>query len=286
MLFLGLALISLVGFVLLGNWQLERRVWKLDLIERVEQRAHADAVSAPVRAEWSAVTRDAAEYRRVWVSGQFLQNANTQVVAATELGSGYWVLTPLQRPDGTLVLINRGYIGQGESPAPVPEGQVRLEGLLRISEPGGAYLRDNDPDADRWYSRDVAAIAEAKGYGQGRPLAPYFIDADAAQPGSPGSAAVSAEPAGGPVGGLTVITFHNSHLVYALTWYGMALLMVVAAGLIGRGLLRDWRGAVGRRKSEVGRLTRNPLGRVLLAWGSGTWKPGSMHCGYCRWILP
>lgn len=249
-LFLGLALVSLVGFVLLGNWQLERRVWKLDLIERVEQRAHADAVSAPVRAEWPSVTRDTAEYRRVWLVGHFLPGANTLVVAATELGSGYWVLTPLQRRDGTLVLINRGYLGQGESPAPVPEGQVRVEGLLRISEPGGAYLRDNDPDADRWYSRDVAAIARTRGLNENA-VAPYFIDADARQPGSPGSAEVSAEPTEGPVGGLTVITFHNSHLVYALTWYGMALLMVVAAGLIGRGLLRDRRGAAGRRTSDV-----------------------------------
>jgi surfeit locus 1 family protein len=34
-----------------------------------------------------------------------------------------------------------------------------------------------------------------------------------------------------PVAGLTVINFHNSHLVYAITWYGLAM-MVIAAGFI------------------------------------------------------
>jgi surfeit locus 1 family protein len=36
-----------VGFIALGNWQLERRLWKLDLIEKVETRVHAPAESAP-----------------------------------------------------------------------------------------------------------------------------------------------------------------------------------------------------------------------------------------------
>ena len=65
-------------------------------------------------------------------------------------------------------------------------------------------------------------------------VAPYFIDAEAT-PRAADEAAAS--PAGGgsgfaPVGGLTVITFHNSHLVYAITWYTLAL-MVAGATWIG-----------------------------------------------------
>src|SRR3546814_6228890 len=55
---------------------------------------------------------------------------------------------------------------------------VRVTGLLRMSEPGGAFLHHNDPDNGRWYSRDVAAIAAAQGLA-GTKVAPYFIDADA-----------------------------------------------------------------------------------------------------------
>jgi len=85
---------------------------------------------------------------------------------------------------------------------------------MRMSEPGGAFLRANDPAAGRWYSRDVAAIAAAQGLG---PVAPYFVDADATE-----------NPGGLPVGGLTVIAFPNNHLIYALTWFGMAILLAGA----------------------------------------------------------
>ena len=80
-----------------------------------------------------------------------------------------------------------------------------------MSEPGGGFLRANDPAADRWYSRDVAAIAAARGLDE---VAPFFIDAD----GTPGATAP-------PLGGLTVVAFPNNHLLYAFTWFAMALLL-------------------------------------------------------------
>jgi surfeit locus 1 family protein len=46
--------------------------------------------------------------------------------------------------------------------------------------------------------------------------------------------AAGAAAAGGvvaPIGGLTVIAFHNSHLVYAITWYTLALMVAVAIWL-------------------------------------------------------
>lgn len=231
--------LAFVGFVALGNWQLERLEWKRGLIEQVESRVGSPAEEAPQRARWAAVNRQDDEYRHVTVAGEFLSELDTLVVAATELGSGYWVVTPLRRVDGDVVLINRGYIAQGVEPVPPPKGEVRISGLLRITEPGGSVLRDNDPMAGRWYSRDVAAIAAARGI----EAAPYFIDAAANQAGSPGGA--------GPVGGLTVLRFHNNHLVYALTWYGLAL-MVVAAGVL------VWRES---RKVKKRGEPREPRGR-------------------------
>jgi surfeit locus 1 family protein len=64
-------------------------------------------------------------------------------------------------------------------------------------------------------------------------VAPYFIDAEAAPPSNvPQIAAVV------PVAGLTVITFHNSHLVYAITWYTLALMV---AGAIWLGIRNETR---------------------------------------------
>lgn len=202
----ALCLVFALLFGALGVWQVERLRWKLDLIERVEARVAQPAIAAPMISDPSEL-----EYRPVRASGTFLHERETLVQALTERGAGFWVMTPLRTERGT-ILINRGFVpGDRRNAASRPEGQVLVEGLVRLSEPGGRVLRPNRPAEGRWYSRDVDAIATARGLG---PVAPYFIDA-------------GASPAGGlPVGGLTVVRFRNAHLIYALTWFGLAALSI------------------------------------------------------------
>ena len=219
-----LALILFIGFFLLGTWQLDRRQWKLDLIAHVEQQLRQVPVAVPGPATWSSIG-PAESYLPVTVSGRFLHDAETLVQAMTRYGSGYWLLTPLQTDRGFTVFINRGFVGPGHrDPATrqeaLPAGTVVISGLLRLSEPRGRLLQANDAGADRWYSRDVAAMGAARGVEQ-HDLAPYFVDAgDAPNPG------------GWPVGGLTVVEFRNAHLGYALTWYALALMTALGAWLM------------------------------------------------------
>ncbi|YCA77558.1 SURF1 family protein [Cupriavidus sp. JZ107] len=236
-----LAVVAFAGLFALGTWQVERRAWKFDLIERVEARVHAPPVDAPAPERWPLVSAAADEYRHVRVTGTFLHDRETLVQATTALGGGFWVMTPMRMRDGTVVLINRGFVPQefraGESRADnEPSGETTVTGLLRITQTGGGFLRSNDPAADLWYSRDVQAIAAARGLER---VAPYFIDADGDAQQAP---AASGAPRRWPVGGLTVVTFHNSHLVYALTWYGLALMVLGAAWYVGRDELRLRRG--------------------------------------------
>jgi surfeit locus 1 family protein len=213
---LGLAAIAL--FLGLGVWQVRRRAWKLDLIAAVDRHLHAAPVPAPGPDGWGRIApRDV--YTRLSAAGRFDNNRETLVQALTERGPGYWVVTPLRTTSGFTLLVNRGFVPENKArlaTRPLGEiaGPVRVTGLLRLSEPGGRFLRANQPAADRWFSRDVAAIARARRLG---PVAPYFIDADA-----------TPNPGGLPVGGLTVIRFPNNHLGYAITWFGMAALTVWA----------------------------------------------------------
>lgn len=249
----GLAVVALVlfaGFIALGTWQVYRLQWKLALIERVEQRVHAAPVPVPGPDLWPQVTAASDEYRHVHLTGTLLPEFSARVQAVTDLGSGYWLLTPMRMRDGSIVLINRGFIPpttdiSAENPSSsAPE--VSITGLLRISEPGGGFLRHNDPTADRWYSRDVQAIAAARKL---QSVAPYFVDADA------GSEVVVPGSTVRPVGGLTVIAFHNSHLVYALTWYALALMVAGAAFWVMRDARRRANGT--DRKTEDGSHNRH-----------------------------
>ena len=227
---LPLAALLCLVFIALGTWQVERRAWKLDLIARVDQRVRAEPAAPPGPRDWPRVDAAHDEYRRVRLDGRFLDDRPTFVQAVTDLGAGYWVISALRQDDGEVVLVNRGFVDPEARATVAPAlGPATVVGLLRLTEPGGGFLRHNDPAANRWYSRDVAAIAAARGLAR---VAPYFVDAQQ----------VTAPPAAGtvPVPGLTVIAFHNSHLVYALTWYTLAAMSAGAA----------WRSMRGERRGQ------------------------------------
>lgn len=183
--------------------------WKHALVEQIESRVGAAPVPAPATAD------ETDAYRRVFAQGRFLHDRAVLVQASTARGAGYWVMTPFVTEDGSTLLVNRGFVPvERKSGYEQPEGVVRVTGLLRISEPGGGFLRANDPGSSRWYSRDVAAIARAQRLDG--PVAPYFVDAQA------GTAGVY------PVGGLTVLTFPDNHLGYAITWFVLAAMVAAA----------------------------------------------------------
>lgn len=217
------AVCTLVGVLLLtalGVWQLQRRAWKHELMARVEQRLGAPAIDAP---DNHRIDPRDHEYRRVTIRGQYLNDRETLVQAATRLGGGYWVMTPLRTDRGFTVLVNRGFVPRERWQSRTwtrLDGEVTVTGLVRLSEPGGGFLRANQPAQDRWYSRDVSEIARARGLGE---VGRYFIDAEATM-----------VPAA-PVGGLTVVKFNDNHLQYALTWFALALLLACGTFRILRG---------------------------------------------------
>jgi surfeit locus 1 family protein len=232
------------AFVALGIWQLQRLQWKTTLIAQVDQRVHAAPAAAPSQADWARLSKDQDEYRHIRLQGKFLDVPATLVQASTVRGSGYWVLAPFAGQDGGIVMVNRGFVPTGSKPAaPASPLPSEVSGLLRMSEPGGGFLRHNDPVHGRWYSRDVAAIAAARGLSR---VAPYFVDQDAAPQDAQKAAQENASeaeiitrlPAAGatvvPIGGLTVVSFNNNHLVYALTWFAMALMAAGACVFILR----------------------------------------------------
>lgn len=250
----ALALLALVGmalfagFIALGVWQVQRLSWKLDLIERVSQRLAAPPGALPAPAQWRTLDVADHEYQTVRMQGMWLNNKTVLTQASTAFGPGYWVLTPLQMADDTQVLVNRGFVPQDQrtqwlggaaesSLQPAPGSApvtVTVIGLLRKSEPGGGFLRHNNPGEQRWYSRDVAAIAQAQQLSR---VAPFFVDAGLPDPRAAMSDAEHRQTTAqetGPRPGLTVVRFSNTHLVYALTWFGLALMVVGATVVVAR----------------------------------------------------
>lgn len=202
--------------------------WKHDLIARVDRRIHAAPAELPADGRLSSAAPETFDYLRVRLSGVYAASQTALVRASTDLGTGYWVITPLRTDDDRTVWVNRGFVPAGttrqEASAGVPQGKAEVVGLLRSSEPGGSLLQSNKPREERWYSRDVRALSRTRGTGQ---TVPFFVDVQKEDAGRPGSGVP-------PVTGLTVVRFPDNHLQYALTWFALGGLAALGTGLVWR----------------------------------------------------
>jgi len=216
------ALVALAILLTLGTWQMQRLAWKNDLIGRIEARAFGEPGPVPAEADWPRVSPEADEYRRVRLTGTFLhdQEAAVHGLMSASRGQpvqGFYILTPLRLANGSHVMVNRGFVPtELRDPAARAQGQVAGEvtvtGLLRNREERAPFVPENEPARDRWYTRDPAAIAAARGLTR---VSPFLVDADA-----------TPNPGGWPRGGQTALRLPNNHLQYAVTWYGIALTLV------------------------------------------------------------
>lgn len=201
----------------LGAWQVERLFWKQDLIA---QRQAAVAAAPAAMPKSLAEARDM-DFRHVSDEGVFLNDKEIFLGATSEGGGqGYQVLTPLVEPGGRAIFVNRGYIpAELKDPPKRAAGQitgtVRVQGLLRLPPAGKPnwFLPDNRPDLNYWFWVDLPAISAADQLDR---VAPFYIDADA-----------TPNLGGWPKGGVTRLMLPNNHLQYAITWFSLAVALIV-----------------------------------------------------------
>ena len=81
---------------------------------------------------------------------------------------GYMVVTPLERENGTTILVNRGWIDKKHRdkrtrPDGLPTGEVIVEGLLREPWKKNELTPENQPETGMIYSPDVKQMAALTG---------------------------------------------------------------------------------------------------------------------------
>jgi surfeit locus 1 family protein len=211
------ALAVLIG---LGVWQLQRLQWKEGLIAEIEARTKAPPISLEEAVQRARKGEDVS-YLRLGVDGRF-DNGKERYLFATADGSvGWHVITPLTTAKGEVVLVDRGFVPDAlKDPAARAEGEipdaVMVTGLARVPERQGTFVPDNNPKRNRWFWRDLGAMATSM-FPSGAPdVAPFFLEAEK-----------SDIPGGWPVGGQTQLDLPNPHLQYAITWFAIAFCLVV-----------------------------------------------------------
>ncbi|MFZ2103620.1 MAG: SURF1 family protein [Oricola sp.] len=218
-------LVALAILISLGNWQLRRLAWKENLLATIDARIHAAPIPlADVLARIRAA--EDVEYLPVTADGEFVPGTEQHVLSTWQGASGWNVYQPLRLADGSLLFVNRGFVPYDrKDPATRPEsaatGSQHIEGLARLplAAKPSFLVPDNDPDRNEYYWKDLGAMASAVGV-SGERVLPLFVDA-----------APYADPSKLPVGGVTNIDLPNSHLQYAMTWYGLALALAAVSGV-------------------------------------------------------
>jgi surfeit locus 1 family protein len=227
---LGLLIPAVLAFavlIALGTWQLQRKAWKETLISALTERLAAPPGALPPRGAWASLDPARNEYRRVKFSAVLEHGKEALVYAAASAfrpdvsGPGYWVFTPARLDDNSFVIVNRGFVSEArKEEASRAAGQttepIEITGAMRWPEARHWFSPNDDPAHNLWFARDSNAIAAAKGV---RPVAPFYVEQELPVP-----------PGGLPQPGKLVVMLRNEHLQYALTWYGLALALVVVFG--------------------------------------------------------
>lgn len=233
------ATIAFVVLIGLGTWQLQRKTWKEGLIAALTAQLAAPPIPLPTASTWPNLDVGGLQYHRVTFTAQFDNAKEALVWAAPSAfrrdvsGPGYWIFAPAHLADGTVVLVNRGFVPEGrQDPKSRQQGQVAgpiaIVGALRWPDARHWFTPNDEPAQNLWFTADPASIAAAKALG---PVAPFYVEQESPVP-----------PGGLPHPGKLEVSLPDNHLQYALTWYGLAVVLVI--------MFISW--AYGNRREDAG----------------------------------
>jgi surfeit locus 1 family protein len=223
------ALLAFAVLIALGTWQIQRKAWKEALIASLTARLDLPAQPLPAAADWGKLDRARDEYRRFQFTATLDNDREALVFAVPSAfrpdvaGPGYWVFTPARRADDGIVMVDRGFVPDARrDPKSRLQGQIsqplEITGVLRWPEERHWFTPEDEPAHNLWFTRDPAGMAAAKGL-QSLTLAPFYLEQEAPVP-----------PGGLPQPGKLVVALPDNHLQYALTWYGLAAVLVAVFG--------------------------------------------------------
>jgi len=229
-------LVMVALFVVLGVWQLQRRVEKRALIAALTERLAASPGPLPQSSRWGVLTPERDEFRRVSFTATYASLPDAMVYSSGSAvrddiaGPGTWAFLPARLPDGETVVINAGFVQNTMQDRSQQDRAVArlithepasLTGYIRFPEAAGVMTPAENMARRLWFTRDHLAMAHALGWSEGgRPVAPFYVDLEQPVP-----------PSGIPKPGALDVHLKDDHLQYAITWFALAGAMVIAFGV-------------------------------------------------------
>ncbi|NCF48861.1 MAG: SURF1 family protein [Bacteroidetes bacterium] len=206
---------ALLVLLYLGTWQVQRLEWKNQLIEDFESRANALPIDLPQGKVPSEL-----EFRRLALTGSFDHTKEVFLTGRTYEGNaGFHIVTPFTLDDGRIVLVNRGWVSesyrdQAKRPFTLIDGVTTVPAILRFPATKGYFVPENEPDNGFWFTLIPDQIVNHLGL-QGQAETAIYADILRAS-----------DEVRLPIAARTKTNLRNSHLGYAITWYGIACALI------------------------------------------------------------
>jgi surfeit locus 1 family protein len=202
---LVLSLVAAALLLNLGFWQLRRLGEKEALIATIDERLKGEAMTLG-----EAVAAGDIEFRRVKLSGRFLDKPVLRKLTSYNGSPGFDILQPFLTTDNRVVLVHRGAVPENYSDVPAQVSD--LEAVITLHNKGqGFFDPENDPAKGLWYWWDVPEMLATIPPQPDAETMPFIAQqiSVAGQTGLPAPLTPKAE-------------LKNNHLGYAITWFGLA----------------------------------------------------------------
>ena len=212
--FLG-AFATTVG---LGTWQVQRLQWKTDLINEIETAKK----NAPLTAKDLPTDESAWKEKNFWpvkLTGTWNHEIEYHLAPRYYKSQlGYHLVEPLVLADKRVVLVNRGWVPAARKeidtrPKTIGVGRETVTGMIRYGNERNPFTPENQKEKNVWFGRDVKEMAA---FYDVKNVLPAMVD----QVGTQNIEKL-------PIPSDGAIHLRNDHLTYIITWYSIALGILV-----------------------------------------------------------
>ena len=215
------SIFSILTFAILisfGTWQVKRLFWKEALIQNYLTQSQSNPITDPAELEKSSIN----EFKSIGILGRFMHSNEIYITGKTYEGNaGFHVITPFIMENNKIVLINRGWVSESyknpdKRKFSLTTGLVKLKGIIRYPQKKGYFVPENDGKNGFWFTIKPIEIFKFLNINDNDFISDYYIDALRVGEKMTLPIGVSGKP-----------KLRNQHLSYAITWYGLALSLLI-----------------------------------------------------------
>ncbi|MFM7684438.1 MAG: SURF1 family protein [Actinomycetota bacterium] len=207
---------AIAGMVTAGFWQLDRHHQRQAFEAEVRNRQQAPAVPFE---ELDLSEPSAVEWRNVTATGTYDTDHQFTVVNISQDGTGGTdPVNGLVLQDGTVLIVNRGFLPGAQPTPPPPSGEVTVSGRVRLSQTAKLGQGSDDGSQELTQIRRVDLGALSQQFDQ--QVQPVYVD----------QLDLSAEPDGMRPVAPPDLGGGPPHLSYTVQWFIFSV--AVAAGWV------------------------------------------------------